>query len=74
MSIRKVRIFLAWQTIADGRRQIRKWSPDINRFFGYQKQDVYSLDWLKWNGNPEWGNLTNDYTEKAFDIIEIETI
>ncbi len=67
-----VRIFLAWQTIADGRRQIRKWSPDTRKFFGYEKQTFKALDWLKWNKNPEWEKIKLPYPETPYETLQIE--
>lgn len=57
-----LRIYLAWQKIADGRAQIRRWSPDrtINHaqnrfvFIGFEGQNSQSLAWLAANGEPTW--------------------
>lgn len=52
--MKQTRTYLAWQRIADGRAQVRRWSPDEPGFLGYEKQDTHSLAWLQANGEPTW--------------------
>lgn len=57
-----IRIYLAWQRIADGRAQIRRWSPDRAsplgkcqpHFLGFERQASDSLAWLTAHGEPTW--------------------
>lgn len=59
---RTIRIYLAHQRIADGRVQIRRWSPDrvstIGKagplFLGFERQSSQATAWLAANGEPTW--------------------
>lgn len=58
----QLRIYLAWQRIADGRVQIRRWSPDRfanaaqNKymFLGFEAQSSQATAWLAANGEPTY--------------------
>lgn len=57
-----IRIYLAYQRIADGRVQIRRWSPDRvsptgragQKFLGFEKQSSQATAWLAAHGEPTW--------------------
>ncbi len=65
-----IRVYLAWQRIGDGRKQVRRWSPDQpNLFLGYQKQNPLALHWLSMNGDPLWPNCHQPDAE-PFQVVE----
>lgn len=58
----QLRIYLAWQCIADGRVQIRRWSPERfanaaqskYMFLGFEAQSAQATAWLAANGEPTY--------------------
>jgi hypothetical protein len=56
---RRVDVYLAWQTISDGRKQIRRYSPhafnsELRLFEPANKQ---AIQWLEQNGNPDFNTV-----------------
>jgi hypothetical protein len=53
---RKIDIYLAWQKIADGRIQIRRYSPNAydSELKLFEKRTPKALQWLEEHGHPEW--------------------
>ena len=49
------RVFLLWQELRDGRKQLRRFSPDRpGKFLGYEKQTAQANDWLNMHDHPKW--------------------
>jgi len=59
---RRIDIFLAWQTISDGRKQIRRYSPNASNseIKLFEPATKKAIDWLEENQNPEWPNINLD--------------
>ncbi len=73
-----IRIYLAWQRIADGRAQIRKWSPDRispnggYSFLGFESQTKEALAWLAENGEPTWPECLYAETPKLPFVTQVD--
>jgi len=53
---RRIDIYLAWQIIADGRKQIRRYSPHAvpDELKLFEPQSDKAIKWLESNDNPIW--------------------
>lgn len=53
---RRVDIYLAWQTISDGRKQIRRYSPSAkpSELKLFEPVSKAAIDWLASHGDPEY--------------------
>jgi hypothetical protein len=70
---RKIDIYLCWQTIADGRKQIRRYSPNAsnNEIKLFELQSKKAINWLNDNGDPEWPDITASTNSLPYDTFYI---
>lgn len=65
-------VYLLWQTIKDGRKQLRRFCPQRpTDFLGYESQTQSSLKWIKEAGNPQWPDDRHSLNEKVpFQVFQ----
>jgi hypothetical protein len=72
-SARKINIYLAWQTIKDGRRQIRRYSPNAanSELKLFETASQKAIDWLEKANHPEFPYCVGKETTAPYHVAYI---
>ncbi len=56
---RRIDVYLAWQTISDGRRQIRRYSPHAfnSELKLFEPATKSAIEWLESNNHPDFNTV-----------------